>query len=709
MTVQGFEDFEWVIGSGGTTNPLVQSFVNALSEFQQGLPVETAARIAADAAEAETRATADALLMPLTRLTGAAINVRDAVYGATGDGVTDDLAALQAANTAAAAAGKALYIPQGTYVISARWTPTVSILAEPGATIKKKSTMTDFAMVCATPNVTWENFTLDGNRAAGATSGGIAWTLAGATNGVLRNVTVKNTKGDGIGAYTSADLRTYSCESSGNVSGNGLTAGTGNGFKCDTGAKLRQFDCVANDNDGDGVAILNGSADGCLVDCRVNRNLRFGGNFRANNGTIKHLSGEYNNRFGAVFGVSNAAVYPTGWHCEYMDMRHSGGAFTNLDGGAVPENGSGSSYTFYGMSRCTFGVLVSRAPRGYAAALTKESVGSVGCINNKFGIVVCDQNGSPDLDPAFHISGDSSGNTVDALHVYGHSFGVSIGEDVVGTPTDNTIGTMYAHGLSYAVVRVDKGQFNTVGKIVARDCYNTDVAQWPALLTFKGATSTDNKVGDFSHRTVSNPAPNAIFSETTSATRNGIVRRDYGGIHDWVPSGGSVQGFSQTYQRNQGVANLATAPTSGTLYLAGGLMVPGGKTARVAVMLSGSTALAAGTHLWALLVRVSDSMVLAATADDTAPVWGATSFRTFTWATPWTADFDTQVWVAYCAVATTMPTLTGLDYNAISSTFRALTPVIAGSADMGLTAPLAVGATVGAVTNHRNHPYAYLG
>lgn len=44
------------------------------------------------------------------------ISVKD--FGATGDGVTDDTAAIQFAVTAAAAAGKALYFPGGTYIVS---------------------------------------------------------------------------------------------------------------------------------------------------------------------------------------------------------------------------------------------------------------------------------------------------------------------------------------------------------------------------------------------------------------------------------------------------------------------------------------------------------------------------------------------------------------------------------------------------------------
>jgi hypothetical protein len=48
-------------------------------------------------------------------------------YGATGNGTADDLAALQAANTAAAAVKGIVYLPAGTYGISAHFTPSAGV------------------------------------------------------------------------------------------------------------------------------------------------------------------------------------------------------------------------------------------------------------------------------------------------------------------------------------------------------------------------------------------------------------------------------------------------------------------------------------------------------------------------------------------------------------------------------------------------------
>ena len=67
----------------------------------------------------------------------AAVNVKD--FGAVGDGVTDDTAAIQAALDHVAANGGTLYFPAGTYLSdSLQVTPTASFEINGFGTIKKE-------------------------------------------------------------------------------------------------------------------------------------------------------------------------------------------------------------------------------------------------------------------------------------------------------------------------------------------------------------------------------------------------------------------------------------------------------------------------------------------------------------------------------------------------------------------------------------------
>lgn len=83
----------------------------------------------------------------LNSRSGLVFNVKDPEYGATGDGTTDDTTALQAALDAAETDGGTIYVPQGTYGISATLTVanTVTLLGagSSASEIKALSTFPD--------------------------------------------------------------------------------------------------------------------------------------------------------------------------------------------------------------------------------------------------------------------------------------------------------------------------------------------------------------------------------------------------------------------------------------------------------------------------------------------------------------------------------------------------------------------------------------
>jgi hypothetical protein len=104
-------------------------------------------------------------------------------FGAVGDGVTDTTVALQAAVNAAAAAGTALYLPHGTYLVSAPITiPAVQDISVFGSgwgtsiKLKAGSDCFVFKMTGADTRITMRDLTIDGNcsaQGATGTSGGI--------------------------------------------------------------------------------------------------------------------------------------------------------------------------------------------------------------------------------------------------------------------------------------------------------------------------------------------------------------------------------------------------------------------------------------------------------------------------------------------------------------------------------------------------------
>jgi Pectate lyase superfamily protein len=96
------------------------------------------------------------------------INVKEPPYNATGDGVTDDYAAIIAALNDAA--GRTVYFPAGTYLVGTRLFPsgTVVLLGEDRdtATIKASSTMAGNAVIVLPVNSSITNITLDADFAS---------------------------------------------------------------------------------------------------------------------------------------------------------------------------------------------------------------------------------------------------------------------------------------------------------------------------------------------------------------------------------------------------------------------------------------------------------------------------------------------------------------------------------------------------------------
>lgn len=165
-------------------------------------------------------------------------NVKD--YGAVGDGVTDDLAALHAARDAAGANG-IIYLPPSTYLISAAITPLVGqrwIGASKFATkIILPTGISYNAFNVSAADVTIENLQIDGQRGAQAvdieqsTNVGVYVTAARCT---VCDCWIHDTRGIGVSATSFADdLHVLECHiDGGHTNPSGTTGGVNKGIYC---------------------------------------------------------------------------------------------------------------------------------------------------------------------------------------------------------------------------------------------------------------------------------------------------------------------------------------------------------------------------------------------------------------------------------------------------------------------------------------------
>jgi hypothetical protein len=121
------------------------------------------------------------------------INVKDPTYGAMGDGVTDDTAAIQAAITAVSVIGGQVYLPPGTYVLSAALNISSAKVMVRGsgrkATTLRQNTLSARTFNITNEYVTLTDFSIEYNSAG--TTGGVA-VFSSHFYGCFSNLYIKN-------------------------------------------------------------------------------------------------------------------------------------------------------------------------------------------------------------------------------------------------------------------------------------------------------------------------------------------------------------------------------------------------------------------------------------------------------------------------------------------------------------------------------------
>lgn len=173
----------------------------------------------------------------------------------------------------------------------------------------------------------------------------------------------------------------------------------------------------------------------------------------------------------------------------------------------------------------------------------------------------------------------------------------------------------------------------------------------------------------------------------------------------WAPTK-SYETFSRASALGSELVNNELL-VSGQLWLAGGAVIPAGKTIKSVSWITGEKALAGGENQWFALYRQSDLALLGVTSDDTSTAWGATTKKTLNLSTPYTARVDTPVYIGIMVKATTMPSVWTAGVPTAAALIRSAAPVIAGASTGSLTNPASAPSTAGAITSARNVPYAY--
>lgn len=146
------------------------------------------------------------------------------MFGAKGDGVTNDTQAIANALAFAAQNGVDVEIPGGTYIVSNVTPPSNVVIRGKGAQtvikqIAKSGLWVNPVLINNVENVTIENLCIDGNAAEQTNDGKLGIQVLTCNNVVLRNLIVRNMLGDGISIgytdYLSKNVLVDGCTISG--------------------------------------------------------------------------------------------------------------------------------------------------------------------------------------------------------------------------------------------------------------------------------------------------------------------------------------------------------------------------------------------------------------------------------------------------------------------------------------------------------------
>lgn len=244
---------------------------------------------------------------------------------------------------------------------------------------------------------------------------------------------------------------------------------------------------------------------------------------------------------------------------------------------------------------------------------------------------------------------------------------------------------------------------NATGAAVA-----SGTASSAGVVTFTGLADAGRFVASDGSRSVRFGTPAAQPGAASMA--DGSVRLRH--ASDLLRSGGWMPTGAIDHTIADRIVAGALTPVSGTLYLAGGVVIPAGRTVSTVSFLS-STGATTPANQWFCIVDQARS-VLATTIDDLTAAWGANTVKTLALATAlggstpggaYTPANDIEVYLGVCQVAATPAILRS---TSTQTGAASIAPINVGASTTGLTTPASLGATAGAMTASTAIPYGWV-
>lgn len=347
---------------------------------------------------------------------GAVFNVRSATYGAVGNGVANDTAAIQAAVNAAAAVRGTVLIPPGTYSVTAIQLAAGVTVSGYGATLKRPASQPNWTRTLympATGTGSWnsasdsdlltiEGLAIDGNSANQGSyrnyeleQSHLIFLTGNASNAGrlrvnLRDLVLRNSVADGISLYVNVDAQVSNCRADNCFRGGLVVTGGHSRVQVQnfaaTGAVDRTGIDVEIDGAGYGSSLaVDMTVDGMVLDGDFDVALGSGSTFTATNvvsgpgfnlyapsSTVRIADSRF--QVGSYSGEGNRIVYPGDVTFQDVVFELAGvGEVGTVDGAAahIYWNVSNSSV---GGQRCRFLDCDFRVAAGMSSSLALVAV-----------------------------------------------------------------------------------------------------------------------------------------------------------------------------------------------------------------------------------------------------------------------------------------------------------------------------------------------